>query len=120
LRDVDIVYVHLKGPDIPGHDGNFSEKVRSIELIDKFFISEALRRWDLDEVSYLVTSDHATPWRLKAHSGDPVPFMVASKNIEPDGIRKFCERECYKGSLGKIKHGWLLLPKVINLIFKQS
>lgn len=120
LRDVDIVYVHLKGPDIPGHDGNFSGKVRSIELIDKFFISEALERWDLDEVSYLVTSDHATPWRLKAHSGDPVPFMVASKKIEPDGIRKFCERECYKGSLGKIDHGWLLLPKVINLIFKQS
>ncbi len=117
LKSVDVIYVHLKGPDIPGHDGNFEKKVEAIETIDRFFVRKVLERHSLDELSFLVTSDHATPWRLKAHSDDPVPFMVASNRVKPDGIEKFCERECMKGSLGVLEHGWLLLPKVIRLLF---
>ena len=116
LKSVNVVYVHLKGPDIPGHDGNFEKKVEAIEVIDEFFVKKVLERHSLDELSFLVTSDHATPWRLKAHSDDPVPFMVASNRIKPDGIGKFCERECLKGSLGVLEHGWLLLPKVVQML----
>jgi len=111
-----VIYVHLKGPDIPGHDGNFEKKVEAIEIIDRFFVREILKRHSIDELSFLVTSDHATPWRLKAHSGDPIPFMVASEKIKPDGIKKFCERECSRGSLGVVEHGWLLLPMVMKML----
>ena len=116
LESVDVIYVHLKGPDIPGHDGNFEKKVEAIEIIDRFFVREILKRHSIDELSFLVTSDHATPWRLKAHSGDPIPFMVASEKIKPDGIKKFCERECSRGSLGVVEHGWLLLPMVMKML----
>ncbi len=115
LEKEDVVYIHLKGPDEPGHDGNFQGKVESIELIDKYFVTKLLEH-DLTKLAILVTSDHATPWKLEAHSDDPIPFMLASQNLVADGITKFCERECMKGSLGVLEHGWQLLPLVAKLI----
>ena len=115
LRDYDVVYVHLKGPDEPGHDGDFEGKTRAIELIDEHYIQPLLNHIDLKEVALLVTSDHATPWRLRAHSGDPVPFMVSWARVRPDGFEKFCERDAARGSLGVLKHGWQLLPLALRL-----
>ena len=105
-------------PDEPGHDGDLESKVEAIESIDRYFIKPLLDSEDLEDLAFLVTSDHATPWRLKAHSDDPVPFMVSSTSISPDGLEKFSERNCGKGSLGIVKNGWLLLPltlKTLNL-----
>ena len=117
LENHDAVYVHLKGPDEPGHDGNYEAKKREIELIDKYYVEPLLRSIDLGVVAVLVTSDHATPWILKAHSDDPVPFMLASHKLKPDGLRGFSEAEALnKGSLGIVEHGWLLLPLVAGLI----
>jgi len=42
LKEVDVVYVHLKGPDEPGHDGDKEAKVRSIEMIDKYYVKPLL------------------------------------------------------------------------------
>ncbi|MEM2876439.1 MAG: alkaline phosphatase family protein [Candidatus Bathyarchaeia archaeon] len=117
MGSIDVLYVHLKEPDERGHDGDFEKKVEAIETIDRFFVRKILNKYGLEDLSFLVTSDHATPWRLKTHSDDPIPFMVASKRIKPDGIKKFCERECSKGSLGILEHGWLLLPLAIRLSF---
>ena len=40
----DLVYVHLKGPDEPGHDGDFDGKRKSIEDIDAGFFAD-LKNW---------------------------------------------------------------------------
>ncbi len=118
LERVDIVYVHLKGPDEPGHDGDKQRKVRSIELIDQYFVKPLLDRIDLREVAVIVTADHATPPELKAHSGTPVPLIVAYEGLpRRDGLSRFTERECFeKGSLGVMQHGYEMLPKVLKLI----
>jgi len=116
LRRNDCVYVHLKGPDEPGHDGNREKKVKAIEDIDRYYVALLLREIDLSEIAILVTADHATPYTVRAHTDDPVPVIVASDALKPDGLTSFNERECAKGSLGTIEHGWLLLPKVLELI----
>ena len=116
LDRVDVVYVHLKGPDEPGHDGDFEGKVEAIETIDEYFISPLLDSVNLRDLAFLVTSDHATPWRLKAHSSDPIPFMISSENIPSDGLKKFSERDCAEGSLGTVKHGWQLLPLALQIL----
>ena len=115
LKTHDIVYVHLKGPDIPGHDGDYEAKKKSVEDIDKYYVQPLLERIN-EEIAILVTADHATPPSVKAHTDDPVPVAIKSDNIEPDNIDKFTEKTCMKGKLGIISHGWELLPKVIELI----
>ena len=112
LEENDVVYVHLKGPDEPGHDGDFERKKRSIELIDRYFVAPLMDRIDWNRVAILVTSDHATPWPLRSHSGDPVPFMVSWAGIS-GGPGKFSERSCKTGTV--IEHGWLLL----RFVFKK-
>ncbi|RLG85057.1 MAG: phosphonopyruvate decarboxylase [Thermoprotei archaeon] len=117
LKEVDVVYVHLKGPDEPAHDGDQEGKIKAIEMIDKYFVQPLINNIDLSEVGVLVTSDHATPPKTKAHTDDPVPFILAWHKLKPDGIRRFTEIECReKGSLGAIKHGYELLPKILNII----
>lgn len=115
LRNFDVVYVHLKGPDEPGHDGNLELKKRKIEEIDKYFVRPFLKNID-KEVAVAVTADHATPPSAKAHTGDPVPVAIMYYTLKPDNVKKLTERECAKGSLGVIKHGWELLPKMLKLL----
>ncbi len=115
----DIVYVHLKGPDEPGHDGDLELKKKRIEDIDKFFIGPLLKNLG-DDVALLVTADHATPPSVKAHTDDPVPVALMWKDLEPDNVSVFTEKAFMNGKLGIIEHGWQLLPKVLELIgFKQ-
>ena len=118
LKKRDAVYVHLKGPDEPGHDGDIKRKVKAIELIDEYYVKLLLEKIDLKSTVILVTSDHATPPSLKAHSGDPVPVVLYVPSIEGDPVSKITEKKCLKGSLGIIEHGWLLLPKVVEYLKK--
>nr|WP_157861064.1 alkaline phosphatase family protein [Desulfurococcus amylolyticus] len=113
LRENDIVYVHLKGPDEPGHDGDLELKKRRIEEIDKYFIQPLINEIR-DRYALIVTADHATPPSVKSHTDDPVPVAFYMPGIKPDNVEKFTERECSKGSLGLIQHGWMLLPGVIT------
>ncbi|RLE63532.1 MAG: phosphonopyruvate decarboxylase [Thermoprotei archaeon] len=114
LKKYDAVYVHLKGPDEPGHDGDLEGKIKAIELIDRYYVSSLLDNIDLENTALLITSDHSTPWTLKAHSDDPVPVLFYRPGIKSDGIKQFCEKACANGSLGVIEHGWQLLPRVIE------
>ncbi len=117
LNSVDGVYVHLKGPDEPGHDGNFSKKVAAIEAIDSAFVSPLLGELDPSEVGLVVTSDHATPWRLRSHSDDPVPVALTAPGSGGDGVDSFDEVCCGRGSLGVIDHARRLLPEALDEIF---
>lgn len=118
LEENELVYVHLKGPDEPGHDGNLEAKIRAIEQIDKLFVGPLLDEISLDEVAILVTSDHATPWTAKAHTDDPVPFMLSWSGA-PKGPGRFTEKDCieHSGSI-RLDYGWQLLKLVYNLLAK--
>ena len=117
LRRVDVVYVHLKGPDEPGHDGNLEAKVRAIELIDELFVKPMVEEDGLGvDLPTLVTSDHATPFWARTHTDDPVPTCVAFKRIEPDSVKSFDEDSCARGDLGIIERGHQLLPRVLEML----
>ncbi|MCC6054867.1 MAG: phosphonopyruvate decarboxylase, partial [Thermosphaera sp.] len=111
-----IVYVHLKGPDEPGHDGDYEGKRRRIEEIDKYYVQPLLDY--LDKYAILVTSDHATPPSRRSHSDDPVPIAFYAPGITSDHVSKFTEKECIKGALGLVEHGWLLLPLIMERYLK--
>lgn len=90
------VYVQVKGPDAPGHLGNFRKKVREIEKIDKM-LKPLIKSKDI----ICITADHATPCKLRRHSKDPVPILIYGKG--KDNVGRFSEKACGKGSIGKIE-----------------
>jgi len=114
LGKYDGLYVHIKGPDIPGHDGDGDKKLACIEAIDRYFFGTLLPELKLEDVVMAVTADHATPAALKAHSDDPVPLMILGGGITGGEIDAYCERTCATGSLGEMV-GTQLLPKLLEL-----
>jgi len=96
----DLLYIHLKGPDEPAHDGNAELKKEIIALIDKHFFGNLLPAIDLSQTVIAVTGDHSTPCQLKAHSADPVPLLIYGKG--KDETSCFGESECKGGNIGKI------------------
>ena len=55
------IYVHLKGPDEFGHDGNAFGKMKNIEEIDRRFFGTLLNNIDTKKISVMVSADHSTP-----------------------------------------------------------
>jgi len=106
LREFDGVYVHIKGPDLFGHDGDAVGKRKSVEDIDRFFFKPLLKKLGLNNTRVAVTADHSTPCELKAHSNTPVPFLIAGNGVSEQGVLKFGEKECRKKG---VKPGpWLM------------
>jgi 2,3-bisphosphoglycerate-independent phosphoglycerate mutase len=114
----DCFYIHLKGPDEPGHDGNCQLKTKIISAIDKDFFGPLLQQVSLKDTVICITTDHATPCGLKVHSDTPVPVIISGDSLGRGSGVKFCEREAAKGSLGLITRGYELMPKLIELIKK--
>lgn len=102
-------YIQFKETDIPGHDNKPLEKKKMIEIIDKKFFGFLRKFTEKNSpgraggkgLKVVVTCDHSTPCKLKAHSAHPVPVLVyeSSNTRNP---RKFTEVEGRKGELGKI------------------
>lgn len=117
METYDGLYIHLKGPDEPAHDGDVKGKIKAIEAIDRFFFGRLLEKIDLKEALIAIGSDHSTPCIMKAHSDDPVPFIVTTAGLTPDGISGYSERKCRKGSLGKV-NGTKILPLLVKFAKK--
>ena len=114
LNQFDGLYIHIKGPDEPAHDGKAQEKKQAIAAIDKFFFANLIPHLDMEACLVCVTADHSTPCILKAHSADPVPVLIAGGSVDSDGVENFSEKSCVKGSL-KILSGPQLMPLLIEL-----
>lgn len=112
----DCFYIHLKGTDEPGHDGDCRRKTAVISAIDKYFFGQLLSEINLKDFVICVTSDHATPCSMKVHSDTAVPVLISGNNMKRDKVTKFCEKECKKGSLGVLKSGFLLVPILMETI----
>jgi len=97
------IYVHLKGPDEFGHDGDAIGKMKNIEEIDKRFFGTLLDHIDLSKVAVMISADHSTPSIHKGHSADPVPVLISGDMITNDDTQRFTEAEAKKGAIGLIE-----------------
>jgi len=94
------IYVHIKGPDEFGHDGDAIGKMKNIEDIDKRFFGTLLDNIDTGKVSIVISGDHSTPCINRGHSDDPVPVLVSGDSVKKDGTVRFTEDEAKKGKIG--------------------
>ena len=101
LTTHDLVVLHVKAPDLCGHDGKASEKIRVIERLDAMM--GHLKPKLPADVVLAMTADHSTPVAVKDHSGDPVPLTVFGEGVRVDEVLNFDERSVARGALGRIR-----------------
>jgi len=112
------IYVHLKGPDEFGHDGDAIGKMKNIEEIDQRFFKTLVENIDSSKVAIIISADHSTPCINKGHSDDPVPVVVSGDFIKKDGTTRMTEQQAKKGSIGLLQ-GAEVVEKSLDLIKSQ-
>jgi 2,3-bisphosphoglycerate-independent phosphoglycerate mutase len=100
LADHDLVCVHVEAPDEASHEGKAGEKVKALERIDEHIVGpllEALPRhgdWRI-----LISPDHRTPLRTRAHAYGAVPFATAGTGVAAAGRPSYDEAVAEKSGL---------------------
>ena len=95
--DYDFFYLHFKGADTAGEDGDFDTKVQALEELDRGLPHLIA----LQPEVLVVAGDHSTPATFAAHSWHPVPFLLKSRWGRKDDAAEFTERACAGGILGR-------------------
>lgn len=119
MDEQNAVYVHLKGPDEFGHDGDAQGKMENIEEIDKRFFGTLLDNIDSSKVAVIVSADHSTPCINKGHSADPVPLLISGDMVTNDDTQRFTEIEAKKGRIELID-GAQVITTGIDVIKSQK
>ena len=96
MREHDFVFLHYKPADAAGEDGDFDEKIKTLEELDR----RIPRLLGLGADVLAVAGDHSTPSVLGAHSWHPVPLLINSDLTTGAESAAFNERSCAAGQLG--------------------
>lgn len=97
----DWVVLHVKSPDLAGHDDLPHVKVKMAEKFDQM-VGYILQHIELDDCYIGYTSDHSTPCSRRDHSGDPVPTFFAGVDVRKMELRGFGEKYLNHGSLNNL------------------
>jgi 2,3-bisphosphoglycerate-independent phosphoglycerate mutase len=120
LRRNDFVYLHVEAVDECGHLGDLPNKIKAIEDVDgrlaKTFLDE-YKKVHRDDLRVMVLPDHPVPVKLRKHTRDPVPFMVAGAGVTGDAsLGRYTEKDCargrYQGLAGRQLMDLLFAPTV--------
>lgn len=107
LETHDLVYVHVKAPDLFAHDHQPENKRDFLELCD-----EAVGRLTQSGVLVALAADHSTDCNSGAHTADPVPALIsdpgAAGSAAPHGVN-FGESACSHGNMPRQNSHDLLL-----------
>lgn len=114
IEGYDGLYIHIKGPDVPAHDGDYEAKKRNIEAIDSIFFETLLASVDLRKTIIAVTADHSTSCARKAHTDGPVPLLVSGGSVSADGVETYGESASRNGALGHLA-GPEIMPNLVAL-----
>jgi 2,3-bisphosphoglycerate-independent phosphoglycerate mutase len=106
----DFFFIHVKGTDMAGEDGDFAAKVGVIEEVDRAL--PALLALAPDVIC--VTGDHSTPVAVRGHSWHPVPALVHARWCGADAAPRFHEASCRLGSLGVLHSRDLMAVLLAN------
>ena len=97
LNKNDLVYVHIKAPDICSHDRQPLAKRDFLQRID-----QSLKPLLESGATIAVAADHTTDSNTGSHSADPVPALIYHPGAggRVDSV-KFGETSCSEGNLGR-------------------
>jgi len=104
LKNHDFVYFHVEASDEAGHEGDYELKKRCIEYLDHRILKYLLEACEKMEepVTIAMLPDHPTPWKLRTHTRDSVPFTIFRPGSEPDSVVRYDEAAATLGSYGQL------------------
>ena len=105
LEKDDFVFVHVEASDEAGHDGDLELKLKTIEYLDQRLIAPIYNKvatW-AEPVCIAILPDHLTPVEQRIHVGQPVPFLIWYRGIDPDEVQQYDEVSCVSGSYGLLR-----------------
>jgi 2,3-bisphosphoglycerate-independent phosphoglycerate mutase len=82
----DVFLLHVEATDEAGHAGDLGEKVAALEAWDRRILAGLVE--GLDEMGpwrLLLLPDHPTPVALRTHTCDPVPYLLADRDVDGPG-----------------------------------
>ena len=112
-RGVELVYVHVEGPDECGHRAEIENKVKAIELIDQKILAPVYDylKASGEDFKIMILPDHPTPIRIRTHSMDAVPFLIYSSKDKKNGTDGFDESVARATEL-YIPNGYTLMEQL--------
>ena len=82
LKDHDIVCVHVEAPDEASHEGRADAKVEALERIDRDIVGPLRKALEAyGDYRILVSPDHATLLRTRAHDRDWACWAMAGTGL---------------------------------------
>jgi 2,3-bisphosphoglycerate-independent phosphoglycerate mutase len=117
LAEKDFLLLHIEAPDEAGHMGRPDLKVEALERIDELILGPMLAGLDaMGDFRILLQPDHATPSKLKTHSGEPVPFAILSnrslKNAAANS-RRYTEADAKTAGV-RVDSGYRLIESLFG------
>jgi 2,3-bisphosphoglycerate-independent phosphoglycerate mutase len=115
LEKYDIVCIHVEAPDEASHEGRHDAKVEALERIDADIVGpirEALASYDQWRI--LITPDHSTLLRTRAHDRAPVAWAMAGTGLPAS--RRIYDELAAKDARGPyFDQGYRLMERFLDL-----
>ncbi len=114
LDDFDFVCVHIEAPDEASHEGRPEAKVEALETIDEAILGPLLEavgkypKWRA-----LVTPDHSTLIRTRAHDRAPVPWAMCGTGISASGLT-YDEKAAREAGVEMLDPGFRLMARFLS------
>ncbi|QZT38488.1 cofactor-independent phosphoglycerate mutase [Halosquirtibacter xylanolyticus] len=104
LETCDYVYLHIEAPDEAGHEGDAKIKIKAIEDIDEKVVGPILEfALEQKDIAIALLPDHPTPWELKTHTRDAVPFAIYHPHNPSDSVAHYAEKDAAQGAYGEVE-----------------
>jgi 2,3-bisphosphoglycerate-independent phosphoglycerate mutase len=115
LETHDIVCVHVEAPDEASHEGRHAAKVEALERIDADIVGPIRRALETyDRWRILISPDHSTLLRTRAHDRAPVAWAMAGTGLAPSGST-YNEDAANNARRPFFDHGYQLMDRFLDL-----
>ena len=115
LKSHDIVCVHVEAPDEASHEGRADAKVEALEQIDQAIVGPLRAAVEGYGGRILVSPDHATLVRTRAHDRAWVPWAMAGLGIESGSGLPYDEASALKAGGPTFERGFELMKLFLGV-----
>lgn len=113
IDNYDFVCVHIEAPDEASHEGRPEAKVEALEKIDELIVGPLLEAVSKRPAwRALVTPDHSTLIRTKAHDRAPVPWAMCGTGLAASGLA-YNERIAREAGVEMLDPGFRLMERFL-------